>query len=75
MARETGAPFDGVWLDAAADMLRARVSARRDDASDATPDVVDRQLGFELGDLRWLRIDASGPAAQLAENARRQLGL
>ena len=36
------------------------VGARRGDASDATAEVVEVQLGYELGKIGWGRIDASG---------------
>ncbi len=47
--RHSACAFDGVWLTADRDTLVARVGARRNDASDATPDVVDTQLQYEVG--------------------------
>ena len=38
----------------------ARVAARKNDASDATPQVVERQLAYDTGALEWTLIDASG---------------
>lgn len=58
VARTHGAPFTGLWLEAPAPLLRARVEARRNDASDATPEVVDRQTGYDTGPMDWLRLDA-----------------
>ena len=55
LARKVGAPFDGLWLDVPKDVAQARVAARKGDASDATPAVVDRQFGYELGEIRWRR--------------------
>jgi uncharacterized protein len=74
VAAECGAPFAGIWLDAAAATMRARIDARRGDASDATPDVLATQLAADPGPMVWTRIDASGrPDATLAA-ARQALG-
>lgn len=54
-----GAPFIGIWLDAPARTLKDRVSQRVADASDATPEVVSRQLTMEPGPITWHRVDAS----------------
>ena len=51
-------------------ILKARVAARHGDASDATPEVVDRQLGYDLGVMRWQRIDAAGSAEAAARAIR-----
>lgn len=65
-----GAAFDGLWLEAPATTLEARVAARAAkarDPSDADVTVLRRQLAYELGDMRWRRIDASrGKEATLA---------
>ena len=70
LAQRTGVSFAGYWLDADPAILKARVAARHGDASDATPDVVDRQLGYDLGVMRWQRIDASGSAEAAARAIR-----
>jgi aminoglycoside phosphotransferase family enzyme/predicted kinase len=72
-ARRAGAAFAGLWLDAAHPVLRARVAARRADASDATVEVVDKQAGSDLGALDWPRLDAG--ADDLAARARAAPGL
>jgi predicted kinase len=46
-----------------------RVESRRNDASDATPEVVRRQLGYDLGALTWHRLDASGSLEDAAKAA------
>ncbi|MGE0816428.1 MAG: AAA family ATPase [Vicinamibacterales bacterium] len=62
LADEAGVPFVGVWLDAPPAVLVARVAARRDDASDATPDVVRRQAAAGGAAPDWARVDAAGDA-------------
>jgi predicted kinase len=61
-----GAAFTGLWLEAPADVLRQRVADRVGDASDATPDVVDAQLGYDLGALDFYRLDANGALDDVA---------
>lgn len=58
-----------LWLDAPAEVLMSRVASRSQDASDATPQIVSRQLTYELGDLDWTRIDASGTPEDTFRNA------
>jgi predicted kinase len=55
LARKVGVPFEGLWLDVPKDVALARVANRKADASDATPAVVERQFGYELGRLTWRR--------------------
>jgi uncharacterized protein len=61
VAEAANAPFVGLWLDAPDKVLKDRVTARTGDASDATTDVVARQLEYDLGDISWHRLDADGP--------------
>ena len=49
VASDLEVPFRGLWLTAAGDELAARVAARRNDASDATPEFVARQLTWDTG--------------------------
>ena len=68
VARAAGVPFAGFWLEAPIEVLRARVAARRGDASDATVAVLDGAAGQSTGEIGWTRLDASGDplAAALA---------
>jgi aminoglycoside phosphotransferase family enzyme/predicted kinase len=59
LAAKVGVPFEGVWLEVPKDMAQARVAARKGDASDATPAVVERQFGYDLGEIRWKRAVSS----------------
>ena len=56
LAAKVGVPFEGLWLDAPKEVAQARVAARQGDASDATPAVVERQYGYELGRITWKRL-------------------
>ncbi|MGE0254267.1 MAG: AAA family ATPase [Alphaproteobacteria bacterium] len=75
LAAECGVGFDGLWLEAPKDLLVERVVGRVDDASDATPVVVSRQLMLETGEIAWPKVDATGSPAAVAERARKALGL
>ncbi|MCU0955337.1 MAG: AAA family ATPase [Hyphomicrobium sp.] len=69
VAGKTGAKLCAVWLDAPASVLMARVAARKNDASDATPQVVERQLAYDTGVLEWTLIDASGTLEETLRTA------
>lgn len=60
LAQRAGARFVAFWLEAPRHVLLQRVGARKNDASDATPQVVERQMSYDLGELEWTRLDASG---------------
>ncbi len=66
-AKSAGAPFFGFWLDAPLEARLQRVDARKGDPSDATRDVLLRQMHGETGALLWRRLDAARSAAQIAE--------
>jgi aminoglycoside phosphotransferase family enzyme/predicted kinase len=66
LAAKLGVAFRGLWLEAPAKLLRERVAARRGDVSDATPSVVDEQLGYDIGAQGFTVIDASRPLDEVA---------
>ena len=72
-ARAAGAPFLGLWLDAPVEVLVSRVRTRIGDASDATEEIVRRQISQEVGPMRWVRLKAAGEADQRATEALRIL--
>jgi predicted kinase len=55
LARKVGVPFDGLWLDVPKEVAQQRVANRKGDASDATPAVIERQFGYDLGEITWRR--------------------
>jgi len=70
LAARLGVPFDGLWLQADPDDLRRRIAERRNNASDATVAVLDRQLEYDLGPMDWIYIDGSGDKEHTVELAR-----
>lgn len=77
IAAELGVPFCGLWLSAGPDKLAARVAARRNDASDATPEVVQAQLEWDVGALssQWTIIDAGGTPDETLSSASVAAGI
>ncbi|MBF0094403.1 MAG: AAA family ATPase [Alphaproteobacteria bacterium] len=75
MARRLGVPFDGLWLEATYEVASERIASRTHNISDATEDVLKKQMGYDLGEMSWTRIDSSGPREATLEQARRLIGV
>jgi uncharacterized protein len=75
VAARAGVKFTGIWLDAPADALTARVATRRNDASDATAEIVAHQLDADPGRIDWHRIQAGMSRAETLTACRTILGL
>lgn len=73
VAQAAGAGFTGLWLVADQAVTLARVARRRGDASDATTPIVRRQAAYDLGDMQWEVIPASGNADETTAIARRHI--
>jgi len=69
IAAQAGAEFVGIWLSAPEDALVGRVESREGDASDADASVVRAQLGYDVGEMTWARVDASGHVDQVHDRA------
>jgi hypothetical protein len=69
VARETGVPFAGIWLEGPVEELAVRLRARVEDASDATPDVLARQVRAGAGEPEWHRLDGMGKVEQVLHEA------
>ncbi len=75
-ARDTGAIFAGLWLDADPARMVARVEQRVNDASDATAEVVMQQVRAGIAPpAAWARIDANGGVGETLARAGDALGL
>ncbi|HEX2528297.1 MAG TPA: AAA family ATPase [Geminicoccus sp.] len=73
-AAQAGKRFLGLWLTAPREVLAGRIGRRRNDASDATTDVLDRQLAaINRDQITWKEIDASGDQEATLANAREAL--
>ncbi len=71
IAKRCNVPFTGIWLEAPLEKLQSRVDDRVGDASDADSSVVERQFGYDIGDLgNWQIVDSSGGADQVAGAVR-----
>ncbi len=75
LAAELGVPFHGLWLEAPLHIMRERVEKRRHNASDATPEVIEAQSGYDLGHIQWQRVDSSGSKEQTESVGLALLGL
>lgn len=72
LAARMGIPFTGMWLTADPAALEERVLARSqkaNDPSDADVEVLRRQLAYDIGELNWHELDASGTPAGIAARA------
>ncbi|MFM1959730.1 MAG: hypothetical protein RL588_1247 [Pseudomonadota bacterium] len=56
LAGRLGVALAAVWLEAPADLLRARLAGRSGDASDATPETLDLQARRGTGPIGWPRL-------------------
>lgn len=74
IARDTGVPFTGLWLEAPEADLVERVQARKGDASDADASVVRKQLDYDTGEINWNKVDASGAPEAVRKRAAKLLG-
>lgn len=69
IARDSGASFDGVWLEGGVPILEERLRARRNDLSDATVEVLHGQLSTIQRPQNWHAIDTDDSPATVAARA------
>jgi len=70
VAEEVRVPFSGIWLEASPKIMAARLGSRRNDASDASVEVLQQQLQRDPGPIDWLRVDVRGDRASTVEAVR-----
>ncbi|OAN49803.1 hypothetical protein A6A04_18880 [Paramagnetospirillum marisnigri] len=75
VATRAGVRFDGLWLEAPPDLAAERIKSRKANVSDATPQVLERQLAYDLGAITWTRIDSAPPKDVSLAMGKRALGL
>jgi uncharacterized protein len=71
VATKARVPFLGIWLEVSAQVMALRLRSRRNDASDATPEVLQQQLRHDPGPIDWLRIDAGQDLERSFDEVRR----
>lgn len=69
-AHRASVPFHPIWLDAPRATLESRVTARKNDASDASIAVLHRQLAAIAPPADWLNVDAGGDAEETFRRVR-----
>jgi aminoglycoside phosphotransferase family enzyme/predicted kinase len=67
-------PFAGFWLAADPSVLWRRVSERKGGPSDATVDILSRQLQRDAGALSWRKIEADRKVAEITAEMLASLG-
>ncbi|WP_454817279.1 bifunctional aminoglycoside phosphotransferase/ATP-binding protein [Labrys neptuniae] len=75
IALRAGVSFTGFWLEAPLPVMEHRVSARRNDASDADVQVVRKQAGYDLGRVSWHRLNAALSPKDIEDEALSCLAL
>jgi aminoglycoside phosphotransferase family enzyme/predicted kinase len=73
VAQSTGASFHGFWLEAPYRTLSHRIMTRRNDASDATPAVLDLQMRGLTPPSNWCKLDVDQSPEAVAALALKHL--
>ena len=71
LGAEMGVRFEGVWLELDPETARARVAARKGDASDADERVLEMQLAQDPGRVAWKKVPGLDPSAGAAVEVAR----
>ena len=69
-AKTANIPLHGLFLTASLATRIARVGGRANDASDADQSIARAQENYDLGQLEWAQIDASGTIADTLSRAK-----
>jgi len=70
LAENNGVQFTGLWLDTPEQVVVTRIKERLSDASDADEAVFKKQLAYDLGEISWHQIDASGTLEHSLDQAQ-----
>ncbi|HWU26025.1 MAG TPA: AAA family ATPase [Rhizomicrobium sp.] len=74
VAKDEHVQFAGLWLDAPQDVLERRIASRTADASDATVEVLRRQLAVISRPTDWPCVDAGGTVERTYSESQSVLG-
>jgi uncharacterized protein len=74
VAEKLGVPFHGLWLEAPYEIREKRVLERQRNVSDVTPEVLRKQLSYDVGDIAWRRISSSGPKEETLQKGLSLIG-
>lgn len=69
-AGELNAEFHPVFLTAGIDVRLDRIRSRKNDVSDATAEIALVQEDYDIGEITWPTVDASGSPAQTLARAK-----
>lgn len=72
-AQAAGVPFVGLWLVADRAVAEERILTRQNNASDATPEVLQAQHDYDVGEMTWACVESSGPREQTDRLVQEQL--
>jgi uncharacterized protein len=64
-----------LFLTAGLETRLSRIDTRTGDASDATADIARQQEQFDLGHIRWMKVDTSGTPEETLLRAQAMCGL
>lgn len=60
IAKDLDIQFQGIWVDASDQVRLERIHQRQGDVSDVTPEIALQQSNYDLGYMKWARVDSSG---------------
>ena len=75
VAADAGTRFDGLWLETPPELAALRIAKRKANVSDATPEVLEHQMTYDLGAITWTRVDSAPPKDQTLAAGRAALGV
>lgn len=75
VAHSASVEFHGIWLEAPRRILEQRIASRTADASDATVEVLGKQIAHIAEPCNWRRVSANGSPAEVVARAGLAIGL
>jgi predicted kinase len=75
VAHATSVQFRGIWLEAPLRILEERVRQRYADVSDATVEVLQKQVASVSAPSQWQPVKTEGPPGEVLADVRRVIGM